>query len=245
LRALLRALWPGKSRRVYVHVHIPRCAGSSLHAELFDCFPARHVLEHHSASLPDLSGLALDRPTLVTGHFPCVEVPDDGREYRYLVLLRDPVERTLSLFDYITQTPSHRLHRRYVDGQYTLLDAIDDTSNSLQFRDGQIRNLLGHEAFGFGEVDESGCRSALALLSRPDVLVGLTDDYTDFVQRVRDDLAASGWRLSARARTPVRINGATRPGIGIDPAIMQAIRHANRWDTALVDQLLLLRPTLR
>lgn len=237
LRAFLGALRPVKSNRVYLHIHIPRCAGFSLHAELFCCFPPQHVLENHAASLPDLSSVARSRPTLVTGHFPFMKTPHDGRDYLYLVPLRDPVERALSLFQYIRQTPSHRLHRRSVGEHYSLLDAIEDTTSSLQFRDGQIRNLLGHDAFGFEEVDESGFRQAADILARPDVLVGLTDNYAGLVERVRNDLAASGWKLPDKAPSPVRINGATQPGKAVDAPIEHLIRGANRWDAALADYL--------
>lgn len=244
LRPILRALWPGRSERVYLHIHIPRCAGSSLHAELFRCFPPRHVLECHTPLPPELKKLPRGRPAFVTGHFEFATPPDDEREYRYVILLRDPVERALSLYQYIRHTPAHRLHRLYVDSAYSVQNALADTTHSLQFRDWQIRQLLGPAAFGSEEVDESGFERAAALLARPDVFVGLTEDYASVVRVVREDLAASGWRLPAQEKT-VHINNAAQAGLPIDESVARAIRDANRWDSALVEHLRVNRANYR
>ncbi|HEX2526561.1 MAG TPA: hypothetical protein VHL31_09740 [Geminicoccus sp.] len=53
------------------------------------------------------------RPAVVSGHF-CHGVHEQLQDqpYRYVILLRDPVQRVLSLFRYIRGLPSHNSHWR-------------------------------------------------------------------------------------------------------------------------------------
>ncbi len=92
-------------------MHVPRSSGSSLHAWFVTALGAASVAQ---ASSPDEVAAATSggaAPAVVSGHYlHGVHTRLTGRDYRYVVLLRDPVERVLSLFRYIRGLPGHSRH---------------------------------------------------------------------------------------------------------------------------------------
>ena len=107
---------------ILVHVHIPKCAGTSLGAVLRASFPGRHLDVYAPFTdlvyTPDqLSRLLRDNPQLVSIASHAIRVyPSliNGRTALYVCFLRDPVEQFLSYLTYIkkqysTLSPPHRL----------------------------------------------------------------------------------------------------------------------------------------
>lgn len=99
---------------VLLHLHVPRASGSSLHAWFRQGLGKQGVVQ---ANAPAAVHQAVARraepraPAVISGHFVYgVHEGLEGHPYRYVVLLRDPVQRVLSLFRYIRSLPAHDLH---------------------------------------------------------------------------------------------------------------------------------------
>lgn len=137
-----------------VHIHIPRAAGSSLHAHLYGPM--------HSA------GIDLISEHCFWGDYP----PAEGR--LFFVVLRHPIDRILSLASYILATPQHakRAHLEAVGLEAYLRDKSSRTD---QMTNGQVRMLAGRDTIG-SEVGLKDYMAAAAVLRRPDVVVAFADD---------------------------------------------------------------------
>lgn len=112
--------------RLLVFVHLPKSAGTSLNDLLRSVYGNRflNVSNHREAwadRRPDPK-----RILCLAGHFPygwhrelgANGTPDwpreglfEGREIRYVAIVRDPLERVMSFYRYARKEPKHRHHR--------------------------------------------------------------------------------------------------------------------------------------
>jgi len=214
-----------------LHLHIPRTGGSSARAFLGSLFPPQAVRsqDFHSPkeSLEELRAHARDI-RLVSGHFhyglhECFE------DFLYVVVLREPVARVVSIHNYIRQNPEHRLHGFFNEPGMTLKTFYDrHLKLSPQFQDGQVRQLLRLDQNPhYRPLDKEDLEIALAHLRSPKTLV---------VPLERLDLLP---RLLERHLSPLEtINmphiNATRP-VAADPETVELIRRHNALDQLLYD----------
>jgi len=93
-------------------VHIPKCAGSSFRAVLKRWFGADLMILDSSSPKALRRGLARRPapPRALAGHF--IHGVHEGGAFKpyYLSLVRDPVERFVSLYKHARQTPDHQFH---------------------------------------------------------------------------------------------------------------------------------------
>jgi hypothetical protein len=96
-------------------IHLPKTGGMSLHAAIAAALPAEAVLrigdaEEHAAFLR-MGRAELAEYALVSGHMSFEEAATRLRgDARFVTLLRDPVARLLSAFNYMATWPAHPLH---------------------------------------------------------------------------------------------------------------------------------------
>ena len=103
-------------RALHIFTHIPRTAGTTVNAMLQDAFPDQPTLGAMSVkafheSLSGMSAGELDEIVYVHGHIPygvhrAID-PQQRRETVYITLLRNPVERVISQYNYILSQPTH------------------------------------------------------------------------------------------------------------------------------------------
>ena len=187
-----------------LHLHIPRTAGSSLHHHLHD---------------------ALDRrAALVSGHFVW-GVHRRYQDYVYFVVLREPIDRVGSLYDYIRSNPSHNQHLKFAS--MSLQDILKSPSAvRSHLSNGQTRLLAGGDALGV-RVTEHHFQAAWAHLNQPEVVVTFTD-------RINEGLE----QLSARLGLPIPPlqnvrNAAPRVTLGDE---RELVADLNSWDVALYQE---------
>jgi hypothetical protein len=153
----------------------------------------------HHLDVPYLLGLAaerLDKIRLFYGHFPYIVTEMLDADLVTLTLLRDPVERTLSLLRVMReQRPAWR--------ELTLEQIYDDVNmfprliHNHQTKVFSISRLDRPRSYR-DEIPIDAARLDLAKqnLGRVD-LIGLTEQYDTFTAKLRDRF---GFLLSARAR---------------------------------------------
>lgn len=223
----------GRSDRCYLHLHIPRCAGSSFHLQVYGLFPRHNVIPYGDDTIFQFARCQHRSPVLVTGHFAFGQLAPVGFRCKYLILLREPNARLKSLYQFIRDTPQHRLYHHFTQPTYTLTRALMDRAASRQFENGQIRQVLGMLSPDASAVGQRELDLALTQLRRDDVIVGLVEQYPDFVDRFRADLTMSGWKAQATDVKQVRINESHKEDCPEDPVTEQLIRKHNQLDLEL------------
>jgi hypothetical protein len=132
---------------VLLHIHVPRASGSSLHAWFQQGLGEGGVAQANAAA--DVQRAVADRqddrrPAIVSGHFLYgVHQILDGHPYRYVVLLRDPVKRVLSLFRYIHNLPAHKTHKILRHPDMTIARFYADRLPAGGVRNGMVAQLAG------------------------------------------------------------------------------------------------------
>ena len=120
---------------VFIHLHVPKCAGSSINFAMAEARRGRvlsgephRVIERLSARCPQENDALFDA---IGGHFQWGMHSYFSRPCVYFSVVRDPVERICSFFNFVHATPGHPLHPVFkadlVDLDNVTKDFIRDT----------------------------------------------------------------------------------------------------------------------
>jgi hypothetical protein len=202
------------------------------------------------ARLLDVSAERRHAIRMYTGHFPFVVCELLGVEFRTLTVLRDPVERTLSVlkhfkrhFDRYEPLPLAALYddpflfENYVHNHQTKLFSITTQDrpetfvSTLTHPENRARHLGGPDPATPTTiiVDEARLLVAKANLARVD-LVGINERYPEFVASLQ---ARFGW-WPAGVDTGVRVNVAGDVP-DVDASLRRRIAQDNAFDLELYE----------
>lgn len=220
--------------------HIPKTAGTSLRIALMEqfppdvCFTVGDDIPSFKAKLSAMEPEAKSKIRLVFGHIcygwhkllpqPC----------KYTTILREPVSRVLSLYDYIVGSKTHYLYEAITRKHMTLKDFVTSGVTSTA-ENAMVRQLCGRDSFThipyqdmtipFGRVTTDELSQAIYNLGQDFALVGTMDNFTGYMTRLGEILGVS-------LRTDVRANTRTHTYRPTEDDIQAVIRHT-RLDAAL------------
>lgn len=234
--------------RALIFVHIPKCAGRTLAAILERSVPAERRYEVDpdaiAASRAELAALPASRRAnidLLYGHLSYGWHELLPRPAAYLTLVRDPVERVVSHYNYVRFRPGtpHYL-RAEVQRRRMGLKEYVESGVCHEVNNGQVRLLAGvedivQEPYGpsrlpYGTNDPGLLDRALRNVERHFVVVGLQDQFDATLLLIRSKLGLGRiWYRSRNVgRTRYRKIRPTNDEV-------EAIRAYNRLDLALYD----------
>jgi hypothetical protein len=240
-----------------VFVHIPKTAGTALTSILKLNEPgprSRHggnVFKGSGGIKPGVrfEGLLtnasgqLDRARVLTGHFPFgirEHLPQD-RDVRFLTLLREPTDRTLSHYFAIrdrfgrSEEGPNKLGLPRLSAEATLEDALAGgyLHDNLQTR------MLSGLPEPFGEVDQAMLEQAKQNLREGFAFVGLTERFDESLvlakQRLglRVILPAGAGKGRTHSRSTGRVNTSRPRGDEVPEELRRAAERCNRYDIEL------------
>jgi hypothetical protein len=199
---------PGGKPYVQIFLHIPKCAGTTLDFIMACCASYQHthyrrfVVSGYTPpvwirtgwtgawdSVVHSADSARSRLTHISGHFPFGVDAYFLRPTRYIALVRDPVAREVSSYNFHYQ-------RGFLDEKRSLKSLVEDRS---VLDNPQVRMLAGKHAMT-GECTEATYRTALRNIETRFELVGTVDKSDEFLRAL---VAVNGWPAVIYPRSQV------------------------------------------
>ena len=195
-----------------IFVHIPKTAGISLTQTVVEQYPnRRHELMTGYLDVEPL----LNRPTeylqsveLITGHMTLENpfVDCDVPNPEILTMIRNPIDRVVSLYRHMKRWPEHPLYDLIKNESLTITGMID--RQEVEYDNLQTRMLAGLDCImkPFGSLDESDLETAIDRVETHGVVVGMQEHYAQSLALYAHHL---NWD-----RSKIRIHTANRAQLG-------------------------------
>jgi hypothetical protein len=174
----------------------------------------------------DLSALDRERVRYVDGHMPFGLHALLGRPAVYISVLRKPVERIVSLYDFALKDPARALYAQTQGGSISLEQFVTG-GVSLETDNGQTRRLSGLSP-PFGQCSEATLKRAKENIRTQFAAVGLTERFDESLLLMR---RLFGWRSVFYLRE--KVNRARRPAGSWTPESLALVEAHNRFDLEL------------
>ena len=231
---------PRRNDLPVIFLHIGKTAGSTLNAilaryytrqETFRVYPKRYydTLE----ALTSLPAARRGEIRLLHGHMPFGVHEHLPAPATYITMLRQPVDRVMSLYYFARRRPEHYLHQPILRGN---LDIERFVSGGLSWEmdNGQLRVLTGH----MHDIEIGGCTRALLDEAKRNVIqhfsaVGFSERFDESVLLTKRRL---GWKGLPVYRK-INVTVGRRTTDRLSKSELAAIRKHNELDEELYEWL--------
>lgn len=224
-----------KEKLRVIFLHIGKTAGSSFNSFLDNYYANTFIKiggsgpERKKQELKELSEIDLNKLQkihLIKGHVDYgIHELVPQFNWKYITFLRDPVERVISLYYYILNTPQHYLNEEltannisfeeFMKGNYTV-----EVSNE------QTRLIAGRKH----KSSENLLDIAIGNLENEFACVGLTERFEESICLMKNNLGLK-WKYPVYESTNIN----KKKESNISPQLLDIIREANQLDIQLYD----------
>jgi hypothetical protein len=172
----------------FIFTHIPKCAGSSLNIFLEDTFADDYKIFFNNALNDDILGAELLMRSLkgAGGHFQYGLNPLHlyRPESVYFTILRDPIERVISFYNYVLNTKNHYLHTIFPN-----LPTLSVNEFFMLILDRGDENLIGELSDTMAKMlapNISNAKDAIAFIQKSYSIVGTQNRLDLFENSIRE-----------------------------------------------------------
>ena len=222
-----------KSEPCLLFLHLPKTGGISLRSVIFSNYPPSVIYQIEPSSpvrsirhLKSLPKKDLARLRVITGHTLWGVHRILSQPFVYLTMLREPVERVLSLYSYVRSSPTHRLYKEANALGISLQDFLRWDKVRHEVENQQTKLLAGRWSVNVTCTDEL-LEMAKNHLEKY-MAVGLTERFADSLSLFAH---VFGWRNVSVVRANVTAKRLRREDI--DEDTLQFIAELNRCDMEL------------
>ena len=236
-------------RPALIFMHIPKCGGSTLSSMLKKAIPERRRFRvgedirgsrMRLAALPDSERLPID---LLYGHLSYgwhdLLLP---RQAWYFTMVREPLARVVSHYNFVRSHEWHYLHSHVVDSRMTVADYVE-SGITTEVNNGQVRQISGVEDIvqspygeslaGYGTDHSSLLTQALENIERHFLMAGILERFEESAELLKrlTGLPIGTYRRKNESRSPGALTALQRNEIDV-------IRRYNREDCELYRRLM-------
>ncbi|MFC2046006.1 sulfotransferase family 2 domain-containing protein [Chloroflexota bacterium] len=221
-----------------IFLHMPKCGGTTVHRILERQYPSDVIFTTDGARPSESTRQFAAMPQasrydfrLIRGHMPFGVHRFARPPVTYCTILRDPVERMISLYHYVLREPSHHLHHDVSGSRMAFDDFV--SSNLSEALSNAMTTKLTVDPFARVPVTGSPNESlerAKTVLNEHFTVVGLVERFDETLILMSKSF---GWKRPYYARMNVTRN---RPaGSEVSPNALAIIRERNTLDLALYE----------
>jgi hypothetical protein len=221
---------------VFIFLHLPKTAGTTFREILDRQYPPGQILNFDGneaaaeATVRMLGPEQLAALRIIRGHLPYGLHRALGRPARYLTILRDPVERVISLYFHVWRNHHHYCHAQVGEGKMPLIEFVRG-GLTLETDNAQARMLAGPEQLPFGTCGQSLLDTVRENLARDFDLIGLTEAFEETVLVAREVLGWRRWPCFAHRNV-----GWNKGLASVSDADQKIVREFNWVDQAVYDE---------
>ncbi len=221
-----------------IFTHIPKTAGYTMQMILHRQYLLKRGTIFDSGNISKIELLKTlpedfrRKLVLVKGHLYYGVHKYIPQPVRYFTLLRSPLERTISLYNYLMAEPNTRFYKELNEKQYTL-DKLFENGYILNIDNCQVRFLCGVDFIPFGEVNEQHLEMAINNLSKHYDAVGISEFFDESVLLFAKKF---GWRKPWYTR-----HNEGRGGVKLSELsekTLAKLKYYNRYDEILYKKAL-------
>lgn len=169
-----------------IFLHIPKTAGTTLDAimlrqyEQKSIFPLQLPVQESIAKFKSLPEDQKREIKVLYGHMRFGLHEYFPQPSTYITIMRDPVERIISLYYYILRTPKHDLYHEITSKNMSLKDCLCSKITT-ELDNAQARLLYGvnETEIGFGQCSNDMLETVKKNLEEDFALVGLTERFDE------------------------------------------------------------------
>ncbi|CAN5338060.1 sulfotransferase family 2 domain-containing protein [soil metagenome] len=224
----------GKNIQPIIFLHIPKTAGLTFHEILTDQYPERkHKLIYTVAHTKTYTDLPIDKKNkigVIKGHLLFGLHESMPLNPIYLTLLRDPIMRTISGYEFIKSRTDHPFHKEMINKNFTLVDFLNQ-KHVPNFDNIQVRFLCGDNSMPFGAINETHLALAKKNLLSENMLFGMTEFFDESILYFKNEL---GWKMPYYSNVNVT-KKSTVNRVAFDEATKNAILNCNQFDLQLYE----------
>jgi hypothetical protein len=241
---------PQRTEPLLFFIHIPKTAGTTLGGILvqhygrdrvFACHPDRAIVGYTAEDFLSFPAEKRNNFQLVRGHFGYGLHEDYQEPYKYITILRDPVDRVISHYYYVLKRTDHYLHKKVTSENISLKDYVTSGLTG-EMDNGQLRMLTGPTGYyaRFGTCTPELLELAKEHLRNDFVVVGISERFDETLLVLKEILGVS---------TPfylnLKVNNKRPKREKMTDDVIEAIRAHNPLDeeiyqyaNALMDELI-------
>jgi hypothetical protein len=178
-----------------IHMHIPKCGGTTLRSLLIAAVPQAIRFEVDSRNIAGSRAILTCMPEkkrgeirLLHGHLSYGWHELLPRRVRYITVLRDPDSRVISHYNYVRSRRDHYLYDELVGRKMSLVDYVE-SGLTCEVNNGQVRQISGVEdiiqqPYGeskirYGSDQSALLEQALENIERYFVVVGILERFDE------------------------------------------------------------------
>lgn len=223
---------------ILIFLHIPKTAGSTLGYPMHRQYPRESIFlidgNYPEKSVQKFLSLPIEERnqySCISGHIPFGLHQHISQDVHYVTILRDPVERLISLYHHILHEETHYLYQAVTSEQMTLLDFVSSRLSTELCND-QTRRISGlgewNQKTDQTRVDEHVFQKALENIETFFPVIGLTEMFDHSLLLMKD---AFSWKNVFYSRRKV---AKSRPSQAeIHSEVINVIKKRNRYDILL------------
>ena len=212
---------------IVFHAHVPRTGGTAAGHSLSIGFTRERFVKYRSREQVRQDPKMAQETVAVSGHFGWGLHELFGRDHLYFIVLRDPVERVGSLYDYVLARKAHRYNELWT--ATPLHRVLAEKLSPIPLSNAVVRQLGG----GFGHpkspVTEAMMERAWKNISQGNVIVTFTD-------MLNDGLLQLAGQTGVQLRRVTKIHNAAKKKTSNSPETIELIRQTNALDIELYER---------